>query len=127
MKKILYAIGIFLLPFTVYASDVRVLSVQPNYITEYRLHCTDVHVAQDNSALGTALGGLVGGSIGYQSGSKTMTVLGAAVGSIVGNDMGKNRTSVRTTQTCRNVPISVPYGEQITFEYRGRVFTQVVY
>lgn len=105
-----------------------VVSVQPRFATRYQRECTTERVQTNNANLGTVIGGVTGGIIGNQvgngSGRDVATVLGAVIGAGVGNRIGEDQRNYEYRETCRNVPISRQIGETVTFEYKGRRFTQ---
>ena len=110
------------------AQDVRVVQIQPRYITQYQQQCQQVQVRVDNSGVGTVIGGVTGGIVGNQvgrgSGRDAATVAGAIIGGMVGNRIGQDQVQYETRQECQSVPVTVQQGEIVTFEYRGRRFSQ---
>jgi len=127
MKKIT-AVLATIVAVPVMAQDVRVIQIQPRYVTQYHQQCQQVQVRVDNSGVGTVIGGVTGGIVGNQvgkgSGRDAATVAGAIIGGMVGNRIGSDQAQYETRQECQSVPVSVPQGEIVTFEYRGRRFTQ---
>lgn len=127
MKKFLFAVGI-LASTTAFAQDVRIISVQPRVVTIQQQQCQNVQVREDNSGVGTVIGAVAGGIIGHQvgkgSGNTAATIGGAMVGGAVGNRIGSDQGNIATRQDCRYVPVTVQQGEIVTFQYRGRIFTQ---
>lgn len=110
------------------AQDVYVVSVQPMFTTIQQQQCHQVQVRNDNSGMGTVIGGVAGGILGNQvgkgSGRDAATVAGAIVGGMVGNRIGQDQAQYETRQQCTMVPVQVQRGEIVTFNYRGRIFTQ---
>jgi uncharacterized protein YcfJ len=114
---------------TAFAQDVYVVSVQPRFVTTQQQQCQQVAVqGQDNSMLGTVIGGVAGGIVGNQvgggSGKTTATALGAVVGAFTGNNLGGRDAGIQQKQVCTMVPVTVQQGEIVTFNYKGRQFTQ---
>jgi uncharacterized protein YcfJ len=127
MKKLLALSALVALP--ALAQDVYVVSVQPKIVTIQQQQCQQVQVRTDNSGVGTVIGGVAGGIIGNQvgkgSGKDVATVAGAVVGGMVGNRIGQDQAEYITRQQCSYVPVQIQRGEIVTFNYRGRTFTQV--
>ena len=124
MKKVI--LGLLLASGSVLAQDVYVVSTQPRYVTVQQQQCRTVEVYQDNSNVGTVIGALAGGVIGHHIGSGNVgTILGTGIGATVGNKVGRDQGTVVNKQVCDTVPVTVQQGETVTFNYRGRVFTQV--
>lgn len=111
------------------ADEVYVVSTQPRYVTTYQQQCEQVQVYKDNGNVGTVIGGvaggLVGSTIGKGSGNTAATIAGAVIGGSVGNSLGAEQGRMETKQVCRNIPITVQQGESVTFNYKGRTFTQI--
>ena len=103
-----------------------VVSKQPRYTTSYQQTCTQVPVerrSQGGSVLGAIAGAAIGNQIGGGSGRDIATAAGAVIGSQLG---GQNDNTIVDMQTrCSQQPTSVVVGEIVTFEYRGRRFTQI--
>ena len=110
------------------AQDVRVINIQPRYVTQYQQQCQQTQVRVDNSGVGTVIGGVTGGIVGNQvgkgSGRDAATVAGAIIGGMVGNRIGQDQAQYETRQECQSIPVTVQQGEIVTFEYRGRRFSQ---
>jgi len=126
MKKFMVLMAFIATP--VFAQEVHVISVQPKIVTIQQQQCHQVQVRNDNSGVGTVIGGVAGGIIGNQvgrgSGRDAATVAGAIVGGMVGNRIGQDQTEYQTQTQCHMVPVQVQRGEIVTFNYRGRIFTQ---
>ena len=110
-----------------YGQDVAiVVAKQPRYNTIYQQVCTQYPVerkSQGGSVLGAIAGAAIGNQIGGGSGRDIATAAGAVIGSQLG---GQSDGSVVEMQTrCSQQPMQVQAGEVVTFEYRGRRFTQV--
>jgi uncharacterized protein YcfJ len=127
MKAAVFLLGM-LVSSAALSSEVRVVSIQPKYVTVYQQQCQQVQVREDNSGLGTVIGAVAGGIIGNQvgrgSGNVAATVAGTVVGGAVGNRIGSDQANMVTRQECRQTPVTVQQGEVVTFQYRGRTFTQ---
>ena len=127
MKKVVF--GLLLASGTVLAQDVYVVSTQPRYVTLQQQQCHQINVVENNSGVGTVLGAVAGGGIGHQIGRgfgrDVATVLGTGIGASVGNRIGQDQQQTVTKQVCDMVPVTIQQGETVTFNYKGRVFTQV--
>lgn len=109
-----------------YNQDVAVVVArQPRYNTVYQQVCTQIPVerrSQGGSVFGAIAGAAIGNQIGGGSGRDIATAAGAVIGSQLG---GQNDSTVVEMQTrCSQQPMQVQSGEVITFEYRGRRFSQ---
>jgi uncharacterized protein YcfJ len=127
MKKFLAIAALIAAP--AFAQDVYVVSIQPKFVTIQQQHCQQVQIRSDNSDVGTVIGGVAGGIIGNQvgkgSGNTAATVAGAVVGGMVGNRIGQDQAEYTTRYQCTLTPVQVQRGEIVTFNYKGRTFTQV--
>ena len=128
MQKLI-ALAVFAtLSSPIVAQDVYVVSVQPKIVTVQQQQCQQVQVRNDNAGVGTVIGGVAGGIIGNQvgkgSGRDAATIAGAIVGGMVGNRIGQDQAEYQTQTQCHFVPVQVQRGEIVTFNYRGRIFTQ---
>ena len=103
-----------------------VVARQPRYVTSYQQVCTQVPVERRSSVGGGAVGAILGAAIGNQIGGGSGRDIATAAGAVIGGQMGsQNDSTVVEMQTrCNQQPIQVLAGEYITFEYRGRRFTQ---
>jgi len=114
----------------VMAQEVYVMSVQPRLVTVNQQQCQIQEVVRDgNNGSGTAIGAVAGGLLGSTLGGNRNdhlagTVIGALLGGVIGNEMSREPARVEQRQVCRYVPVQVQQGEIVTFNYRGRVFTQ---
>jgi uncharacterized protein YcfJ len=126
MKKLIAIMAFVAAP--AIAQEVHVVSVQPKIVTIQQQQCQHVQVRNDNSGVGTVIGGVAGGIIGNQvgkgSGNTAATVAGAIVGGMVGNRIGQDQAEYQIQTQCYLVPVQVQRGEIVTFNYRGRIFTQ---
>ena len=129
MKKVLISL-LLVAAGSAMAQEVYVIGVQPRYITTQQQQCyvQDV-VREGNTGSGTAIGAVAGGLLGSTVGGNRNdhlagTVIGALVGGAIGNEMTREPARVEQRQVCRYVPVQVQQGEIVTFNYRGRVFTQ---
>jgi uncharacterized protein YcfJ len=124
----LVGIAAALIAGAVMAQDVRIVNIQPRFVTQYQQQCQQVQTRVDNSGVGTVIGGVTGGIVGNQvgrgSGRDAATVAGAIIGGMVGNRIGSDQAQFETRQECQQVPVTVQQGEIVTFEYRGRRFSQ---
>ena len=129
MKKVLIALTL-LSAGAAMAQEVYVMGVQPRYVTVQQQQCSVQEVVREgNNGSGTAIGAVAGGLLGSTIGGNRNdhlagTVIGALVGGAIGNEVGREPARVEQRQVCRYVPMQVQQGETVTFNYRGRVFTQ---
>lgn len=103
-----------------------VVSRQPRYATSYQQVCTQVPVerrSQGGGAVGAILGAAIGNQIGDGRGRDIATAAGAVIGGQMGSQSDGTVLDIQTR--CTQQPIQVLTGEIVTFEYRGRRFTQV--
>ena len=111
---------------TMPVQDVAVVVArQPRYITSYQQVCTQVPVERRNQG-GGAVGAILGAAIGNQIGDGRGRDIATAAGAVIGGQMGSQNdgTTVEMQTRCSQQPMQVLAGEYITFEYRGRRFTQ---
>ena len=111
---------------TMPVQDVAVVVArQPRYVTSYQQVCTQVPVER-RSPGGGAVGAILGAAIGNQIGGGHGREIATAAGAVIGGQMGSQSdgTTVEMQTRCSQQPIQVLAGEYITFEYRGRRFTQ---
>jgi len=103
-----------------------VVARQPRYVTSYQQVCTQVPVERRSSVGGGAVGAILGAAIGNQIGGGSGRDIATAAGAVIGGQMGsQNDSTVVEMQTrCNQQPVQVLAGEYVTFEYRGRRFTQ---
>jgi len=129
MKKV-FIISMLVSVGAVMAQEVYVMSVQPRLVTVNQQQCQIQEVVRDgNNGSGTAIGAVAGGLLGSTLGGNRNdhlagTVIGALLGGVIGNEMSREPARVEQRQVCRYVPVQVQQGEIVTFNYRGRVFTQ---
>jgi hypothetical protein len=129
MKKVLI-VSALLLAGPVMAQEVYVMGVQPRYVTVQQQQCSVQEVVREgNNGSGATIGAVAGGLLGSTVGGNRNdhlagTVIGALVGGAIGNEVGREPGRVEQRQVCRHVPMQVQQGEIVTFNYRGRVFTQ---
>lgn len=129
MRKILCCIGVLMsLPAAAQnvINDVAiVVQKQPRYVTSYQPVCTQVPVER-RSQSGGAVGAILGAAIGNQIGGGHGREIATAAGAVIGGQMGsQNDTTVEIQTRCTQQAVQVLAGEIVTFEYRGRRFTQV--
>jgi uncharacterized protein YcfJ len=109
----------------------HVLQIAPRRVTIQQQQCQQVLVqGQDNSTAGTIIGGVAGGILGNQvgrgEGRTAATALGAVVGAFSGYALGgRDAGAAQYRIVCNLVPVTIQQGEIVTFEFRGRQFTQV--
>ena len=112
------------------AQEVYVMSVQPRYVTVQQRQCQmREYIREGNSGSGTGIGavagGLLGSTIGSTSGDHIAgTVIGALIGGTIGSEVSREPGRIEQREVCSYVPVTVQQGEIVTFNYRGRVFTQ---
>jgi len=129
MKKILIT-AMLVSASAAMAQEVYVMSVQPRLVTVQQQQCQVQEVVREgNTGSGTAIGAVAGGLLGSTLGGNRNdhlagTVIGALLGGAIGNEMSREPARVEQRQVCRYVPVQVQQGEIVTFNYRGRVFTQ---
>lgn len=115
---------------TAMAQDVYIMSVQPRFVTVQQQQCQVQEVLREgNNGSGTVIGAVAGGLLGSTIGGNRNdhlagSVIGALLGGAIGNEMTREPARVEQRQVCRYVPMQVQQGEIVTFNYRGRVFTQ---
>ena len=103
-----------------------VVSRQPRFATAYQQVCTQVPVerrSQGGGVVGAIMGAAIGNQIGGGSGRDIATAAGAVIGAQMGSQ--SDGTTVEMQTRCSQQPQQVVVGEIVTFEYRGRRFTQV--
>ena len=128
MKKLLTIL--LALPMSVVAAqDVYVVNVQPKFITVQQQQCHVQEFHRDSSSgsgtIGAVAGGLLGSTLGSNRNDQLAgTVIGALIGGAIGNEVGREPARIEHRQVCRYIPVQVQQGETVTFNYRGRVFTQ---
>lgn len=129
MKKV-FIISMLVSAGAAMAQEVYVMSVQPRLVTVNQQQCQVQEVVRDsNNGSGTTIGAVAGGLLGSTLGGNRNdhlagTVIGALIGGAIGNEMSREPARVEQRQVCRYVPVQVQQGEIVTFNYRGRVFTQ---
>ena len=127
MKKLAFVL--LLASGAVLAQDVYVVGSQPRFVPVNQQQCHTVSQYEDNSGVGTVIGAIAGGVIGHQIGGgfgrDVATVLGTGIGASVGQRIGQDQRQVVNKQVCDMVPVTIQQGETVTFNYKGRVFTQV--
>ena len=104
-----------------------VVARQPRFATMYQQVCTQVPVERRSSGGGGVVGAIVGAAIGNQIGGGHGREIATAAGAVIGGQMGSQNdgTTVSMETKCNNQPVQFQQGEVVTFEYRGRRFTQV--
>lgn len=119
-----------LLPISVFAQDVQVVSISPRMNTIQQKKCENVivqshHTHQDNSMTGIIIGSVAGGIIGNQvgggNGKTAATALGAVVGAMTGNTLGgQSGRTPQTQQVCSYVATQVYSGKTLIISFEGR-------
>jgi len=128
MKKVL--IGLCMISGLASAQEVYVVSSQPRYVTVQQRQCQmREYIREGNSGTGTGIGAIAGGLLGSTIGSTpgdhlAGTVIGALIGGTIGNEVTREPGRIEQREVCSYVPVTVQQGEIVTFNYRGRVFTQ---
>ena len=108
-------------------SDVAVVVArQPRYNTIYQQVCTQVPVERRSQG-GGAVGAILGAAFGNQIGDGRGRDIATAAGAVIGGQLGSQNdgSSIEMQTRCSQQPMQVQAGEVVTFEYRGRRFTQV--
>jgi len=102
-----------------------VVSRQPRFATQWQQICTQVPVER-RSPMGGVVGGVIGAVIGNQIGDGRGRDVATAAGAVIGHQLGSAQdTQVEIQTRCQQQPVQIPQGEIVTFDYRGRRFTQV--
>jgi len=128
MKKVLF--GLMFVAHVAQAQEVYVVNVQPRLVTVYQQQCQQVAVqrpATSGNDAGGVFGALAGAAIGNQIGGGSGRDIATAAGAVIGYQMGRGEPqpgSVSYKTVCNQVPVTVQRGETVTFDYRGRRFTQ---
>lgn len=129
MKKVLF--GLMVVASVAQAQEVYVVNVQPRLVTVYQQQCQQVMVqrpATSGNDAGGVFGAIAGAAIGNQIGGGSGRDIATAAGAVIGYQMGRGEpqaSSIGYRTVCNQVPVTVQQGEIVTFEYRGRRFTQV--
>ena len=102
-----------------------VISKQPKFATMYQQVCSQVPVERRSQG-GGVVGAIMGAAIGNQIGGGHDREIATAAGAVIGGQLGsQNDTSQVEMQTrCSQQPVRYQQGEIVTFEYKGRRFTQ---
>lgn len=101
-----------------------VVARQPRYNTVYQQVCTQVPVERRGVG-GTIMGGVLGAAIGNQIGGGSGRDIATAAGAVIGGQLGGQNDSTIEMQTrCSQQPMQIQSGEIITFEYKGKRFSQ---
>jgi uncharacterized protein YcfJ len=109
-----------------YNSDVAVvISKQPKFATMYQQVCSQVPVERRSQG-GGVVGAIVGAAIGNQIGDGRGRDIATAAGAVIGGSMGSQSDGavVEMQTRCSQQPVTFQQGEIVTFEYKGRRFTQ---
>ena len=108
----------------------EVLHVQPRMVTTHQQVCEQVAVqrpAQHNYA-GSILGAIAGAALGNQVGGGSGKTIATASGAVIGAQLGRGETQpggYDYQNVCRSVPVTQQRGEVVTFQYKGKTFSQV--
>ena len=129
MKKILLALSLLIPAVSVTAQDIYVVNVQPRFVTVQQQQCHVQEFHRDSNSgsgtIGAVAGGLLGSTLGSNRNDQLAgTVIGALIGGAIGNEVGREPARIEQRQVCRYIPVQVQQGEIVTFNYRGRLFTQ---
>jgi uncharacterized protein YcfJ len=128
MKKVLISL-MLLAAGCATAQEVYVVAVQPRYVTIQQRQCQMREYIREGSSgsgtIGAVAGGLLGSTIGSTSGDHIAgTVIGALIGGAIGSEVSREPGRIEQREVCSYVPMQVQQGEIVTFNYRGRIFTQ---
>jgi len=114
------------------ADVAYVVGRQPNFVTVTQQQCQQVQVQTSNGGSnmgGTIVGGVLGAALGNQIGRGDGKTVATAVGAVLGSQLGGQQVaaapSIEYRTVCNQVPVQVQQGETVTFEYRGRRFSQL--
>ena len=108
----------------------EVVHVQPRMVTTHQQVCEQVAVqrpAQHNYA-GSILGAIAGAALGNQVGGGSGKTIATASGAVIGAQLGRSETQpggYDYQNVCRTVPVTQQRGEVVTFQYKGKTFSQV--
>lgn len=115
----------------VYAQDfATVVNRQPRYVQVMQQQCQTIQESVSiNTNEGKVVGGVAGAALGSTLGSNHRdhlagAVIGGLVGAAIGNQVSRGPSEIQQRTVCRNIPVNIQQGEIVTFEYRGRYFTQ---
>ena len=111
------------------AQEIYIVAVQPRYVTVQQRQCQMREYIREGSSgsgtIGAVAGGLLGSTIGSTSGDHIAgTVIGALIGGAIGSEVSREPGRIEQREVCSYVPMQVQQGEIVTFNYRGRIFTQ---
>ena len=111
------------------AQEIYVVAVQPRYVTIQQRQCQMREYIREGSSgsgtIGAVAGGLLGSTIGSTSGDHIAgTVIGALIGGAIGSEVSREPGRIEQREVCSYVPMQIQQGEIVTFNYRGRIFTQ---
>ena len=128
MKKVLISL-MLLAAGCATAQEVYVVAVQPRYVTVQQRQCQMREYIREGSSgsgtIGAVAGGLIGSTIGSTTGDHIAgTVIGALIGGAIGSEVSREPGRIEQREVCSYVPMQVQQGEIVTFNYRGRIFTQ---
>ena len=128
MKKVLISLMLLAAGFAT-AQEVYVVAVQPRYVTVQQRQCQMREYIREGSSgsgtIGAVAGGLLGSTIGSTTGDHIAgTVIGALIGGAIGSEVSREPGRIEQREVCSYVPMQVQQGEIVTFNYRGRIFTQ---
>ena len=128
MKKVLISL-MLLAAGCATAQEVYVVAVQPRYVTVQQRQCQMREYIREGSSgsgtIGAVAGGLLGSTIGSTSGDHIAgTVIGALIGGAISSEVSREPGRIEQREVCSYVPMQVQQGEIVTFNYRGRIFTQ---
>ena len=128
MKKVLISL-MLLAAGCATAQEVYVVAVQPRYVTVQQRQCQMREYIREGSGgsgtIGAVAGGLLGSTIGSTTGDHIAgTVIGALIGGAIGSEVSREPGRIEQREVCSYVPMQVQQGEIVTFNYRGRIFTQ---
>lgn len=125
MKKSVFIIIGAMASTSVFAQDMaEVIRVSPKYVNRRVEICTTYQVVKESSNV-NIIGAIAGGLLGNQIGGGNGQTAAAALGAVIGSQVGTNKGS-RIVEEVRCEPHieQIQQGEMVTFQYKGRIFTQ---
>ena len=108
----------------------EVVRVDPQYSSVPQQECRQVAVqrgATSENPAGGVLGAIAGAAIGNQVGGGAGKDIATVVGGIMGYQAGRGEASpggVEYRTVCEYTQSTVQRGEIVTFQYKGKTFTQ---
>jgi len=112
-------------------AGAEVVHVQPRMVTTHEQVCEPVAVQRppySTNHAGTILGAIAGAALGNQVGGGSGKVIATASGAVIGAHLGRGTPQAggfEYQNVCRTVPVTHQRGEVVTFQYKGKTFSQV--